>query len=56
MRFTPTTTTQASQTLTMGANDCSGGAIGVAVRGRGADDELPQCPVNPAFSPQLKWD
>ena len=56
VRFTPTTTTQATQPLRIGANDCSGATISVTVRGRGADDELPACPVNPTFDPQLKWD
>ncbi len=56
VRFTPNGTAQAQQTLTVGANDCSGAAIGVAVRGRGVDDELPACPQNQVFSPQLKWD
>ncbi len=56
VRFTPSNTTPAQQTLTMGANDCQGAAIGVAVRGVGADDELPACPQNQVFSPELKWD
>lgn len=56
VRFSPTSTTQVQQTLTIGANDCNGAAIGVAVRGRGANDELPACPENPAFAPQLKWE
>lgn len=56
VRFTPQGTTPAQQTLTVGANDCQGAAIGVTVRGRGADDELPACPQEQVFAPRLKWD
>jgi|GEM_PF-1046954 len=56
VRFTPQNTTQAQQTLQVGANDCGGAAIGVTVRGRGADDELPACPQEQVFAPRLKWD
>jgi hypothetical protein len=56
VRFTPANTSAAQQTLTMGANDCQGAAIGVAVRGVGADDELPACPDSQVFAPQLSWD
>jgi hypothetical protein len=56
IRFTPQNTSQAQQTLQVGANDCQGAAIGVVVRGRGADDELPQCPTQQVFLPQTKWD
>jgi len=56
VRFTPQGTTPAQQTLTVGANDCQGAAIGVTVRGQGADDELPQCPQNQVFAPRTTWD
>ena len=56
VRFTPANTSAAQQTLTVGANDCQGAAIGVVVRGRGADDELPQCPDTQVFAPRAQWD
>ncbi len=56
VRFDASTTTQAQQTLTVGANDCLGQAIGVPVRGRGVDDVLPPCPAPEAFTPEVVWD
>lgn len=56
VRYDATTTTPASQTLNLGANDCSGAPIAVNVRGRGADDELPVCPAPQAFTPEQVWD
>lgn len=56
LRFDAATATAASQTLTVGANDCSGAAIAIGVRGTGVDDELPACPAPTAFEPELSWE
>jgi len=56
VRFDASTTTAASQTLLVGANDCLGQTIGIPARGRGVDDELPPCPQPTAFTPELVWD
>jgi hypothetical protein len=56
VRFDASSTTPAQRTLTVGANDCLGQTLGVAVRGRGVDDELPACPTPEAFTPEVVWD
>ncbi len=56
VRFDASSTNVAQQTLTLGANDCQGAAIGVTVRGRGVDDQLPACPQPQAFTPETVWD
>ncbi|MDP2343394.1 MAG: choice-of-anchor D domain-containing protein [Deltaproteobacteria bacterium] len=56
VRFDAANTSPAQQTVNVGANDCSGAAIGIAVRGVGSDDELPACPQPTEFAPELSWD
>jgi hypothetical protein len=56
VRFDATSTATASQTLLVGANDCLGQSIGIPVRGRGVDDQLPACPAPEAFVPEIVWD